>query len=407
MKTPNTITIDRLAELLSEQTGSPVDVCLRFIKEYFDVITDGIAAGSPVTAKNLGSFAASSHDVTFTPDNSFADIVNAPFAAFPPIPLLDDENPELPSDAEATEQPSTATVIPAEEQEDAAIDMEAEDVVPEQPSIIIDNTPNTETEISDTEISEAEDEETAPIQIEEVDDEAQSASSEEVASAITDDSTDEPDNEKNDESADYPVPYAEKRIQARKRPSRCKMYVMMGIMLIVGLFLGLSLGYLWYHKINAFFSAPIGSVEDNIAIAVVDTIETPVNTKPAIEIVSQQDSITTDTATVAVATAPEAEPAKKIEQTVKAADNTRQPRYDSVDKRTYLATLARRYYGCGDYWVYIYEANKTTQKLRHPDRIAPGTKLRIPYKDELPLTGNDSADIRAARRLGTSIYARF
>ena len=81
----------------------------------------------------------------------------------------------------------------------------------------------------------------------------------------------------------------------------------------------------------------------------------------------------------------------------------REPRYDKVTSRVYLATLGRKYYGRGEYWVYIYEAND----LKHPDRIRPGTKLRIPYPDELPFTGDSSADLKAAKKKAREIYARY
>lgn len=41
-----------------------------------------------------------------------------------------------------------------------------------------------------------------------------------------------------------------------------------------------------------------------------------------------------------------------------------------------LSTYAKKYYGSGDFWVYIYEANKST--ISHPDRVQEGAKIKIP-----------------------------
>jgi len=67
--------------------------------------------------------------------------------------------------------------------------------------------------------------------------------------------------------------------------------------------------------------------------------------------------------------------------------------------------MAGRHYGEKECWVYIYDANAS--KLRHPDRIKPGTKILIPDYSTLPLTGDHKADVLAAKRHGSDIYARF
>ena len=41
-----------------------------------------------------------------------------------------------------------------------------------------------------------------------------------------------------------------------------------------------------------------------------------------------------------------------------------------------LSQVARRYYGHGDLWVFIYEANMNT--LDDPDNVPAGTRLVIP-----------------------------
>lgn len=66
-----------------------------------------------------------------------------------------------------------------------------------------------------------------------------------------------------------------------------------------------------------------------------------------------------------------------------------------------LTRLAKRYYGEGVFWVYIYEANKS--KIKNPDRIPEGLQLQIPV---LPKDLIDTANptcIEYARKLERNI----
>lgn len=400
MKPPVTLTLEQLAQLLGAKTNTTPEQCASFIKEYFDTISQGITDDGTATVRNFGTFTALPNNVSFSADNAFSQIINAPFAALPAIPLLDDEEIDI-RDNDDNDSSDTSN--------DSEYNPE---VVPEQPTVVTEEQTE-EAHAEQTEQTTVVQETTVII--------PQKSIENKPATVIPDTVSDEPDSSEEETPVDEPtepiyheitsthtslddIPapsFAEKRIHARKRPSRCSFYVWTSVLFVVGLILGTCLGYLWYHKINAFFSAPMGSVDSEEKVIVVEQIKT-VAPQPT-------DTITTttqvpDTATLAVATDTIIQQAKPIEQ---AKPEPRKPRYDTVDKRTYLATLARRYYGCGDYWVYIYQANKDKKNLKHPDRIAPGTQLMIPYKDELPLTGNDSADLLAARRIGSAIYARF
>lgn len=54
----------------------------------------------------------------------------------------------------------------------------------------------------------------------------------------------------------------------------------------------------------------------------------------------------------------------------------REARWHVVRQGEELWRIARRYYGKTDAWPRIYRANRTV--LRDPDRLLPGTRLRIP-----------------------------
>lgn len=79
--------------------------------------------------------------------------------------------------------------------------------------------------------------------------------------------------------------------------------------------------------------------------------------------------------------------------------------YDTVSKTRYLRTMAKEYYGNAELWPYIYEENR--HKLGDPDRIRPGSSVKIPKLDKYGVNPNNPADIEKAKRLGREIYSRY
>jgi nucleoid-associated protein YgaU len=151
------------------------------------------------------------------------------------------------------------------------------------------------------------------------------------------------------------------------------------IFFVLGLLLGLAAGYFGYRQINHYIAgAPIpieASYEDD-------------------------DADDLDTDTIASATAATASDDAVV---AKAEPEQKEPRYDTITSTCFLTTLARKYYGQMDYWVYIYDANN----LGNPNLIGPGTKVRIPYPEELNLTGNTETDLKAAKQRASVIYAKY
>lgn len=79
---------------------------------------------------------------------------------------------------------------------------------------------------------------------------------------------------------------------------------------------------------------------------------------------------------------------------------------DTITSRKFLTTLAKKHFGKKNYWVFIYEENKS--KLRHPDRISPGTVVVIPPLEKYVKPGSSEDSIkRATSRLTGEIYRRY
>lgn len=69
----------------------------------------------------------------------------------------------------------------------------------------------------------------------------------------------------------------------------------------------------------------------------------------------------------------------------------------------YLARYAHRYLGRSEYWIYIYLANK--EQIKDPDNIPLGTEIKIPTPQSVGITGNQEADLAAAKRLIHDYYS--
>ena len=95
---------------------------------------------------------------------------------------------------------------------------------------------------------------------------------------------------------------------------------------------------------------------------------------------------------------------KSLEKEEPATEPSDAPVYDKITKTRYLTTMAKDHYGSYHFWPYIYQANPG---LGDPDRIRPGTKIKIPSLASIGANPKNPADVKAAKALGTKIYSRY
>lgn len=105
------------------------------------------------------------------------------------------------------------------------------------------------------------------------------------------------------------------------------------------------------------------------------------------------DSVMTDTVAQPTPPAPPRTEASDIREV-----------YDTISNTRFLTTMAKKHYGNYHLWAFIYDANPG---LGHPDRIRPGTQIRIPTASSLGIDASDPACIDKAKKRGAAIYARY
>ncbi len=80
---------------------------------------------------------------------------------------------------------------------------------------------------------------------------------------------------------------------------------------------------------------------------------------------------------------------------------------DTVRQGYYFTTMARRHYGDKAFWVYIYEANAAEKGFSHPERVVPGTVVRIPAPEDYGIDPDNPESVEAAKRKAYEIYSRY
>ncbi len=80
-----TLTINTFAARLALMTGMDNEACVEFVKNAFNVISEGLKESSRVKIKGFGEFAVSDRGVDFIADEAVAQRVNDPFSFFEPV----------------------------------------------------------------------------------------------------------------------------------------------------------------------------------------------------------------------------------------------------------------------------------------------------------------------------------
>lgn len=70
---------------------------------------------------------------------------------------------------------------------------------------------------------------------------------------------------------------------------------------------------------------------------------------------------------------------------------------EEITEGTRLTNIAQHYYGKKEFWVYIYEANR--DNIVHPDRITPGTIVKIPKVDSRLIDKKNPRCLQKAKEL--------
>ncbi len=335
------LTLQDLIDLLVKRHDMERADADAFVKLFFSLIEEGLAADRYVKIKGLGTFKLIDTRITFSPDSAMKDLVNKPFSHFETVVLNDkthfDDMPEneLPiSDVETDESVKDASDSTSENDSDeATLSEEVESVLEE---------------VSDQSV-----EEENPV----------SAKAKEEQSFVQSES---------------------ESVERRSASSTSIPWCMVASILLVGVIAG---GFMVWSMFRTASTVKMSSVEPKEPIAVIehDSVASDTLTVDS-AMVSKEEAVANerrqDSAKV-VAINPEREEEPKgglslsdaVTYAIVGTRATHQLQYGET-----LVKLARKYYGNKKLWPYIARYNK--EALADVDNIPVGTTIRIPELSE-------------------------
>lgn len=401
----NKITFPELIAQLSEQTGHSKKVCELFLKEFFSEISQSLVSGEVVKIKGLGTFKLSDIEsrksvnvndgseieipehkrISFIADKSLAEIINEPFEAFETVELSDEVTEEVLLSAEKytideEELTKTEFISPSPIEKSVKVDFSesetpfefVDDNVDETSSYNLEDTDYTDDNKTDSSI------ENIPNQ-------------EYTADENTDFNKDDALEFTNDATDD----------KAESLTINCRKTIKFGYGFVTGILtcivVMLLFGVILYNN-NAEFK---NLITKRVETPKVDQINQKASMVKKDDVKSKftdslmnQDTVKikpVEKASIANAEIPETKPSDSYV-------------IDKITKTRYLTTMAKEHYGSYHFWPYIYEANKG---LGDPDRIRPGTDIKIPALSSLGINPKNAEDIKKAKLKGVKIYARY
>lgn len=334
------LTLQDLIDLLVKRHDMERADADAFVKLFFSLIEEGLAADRYVKIKGLGTFKLIDTRITFSPDSAMKDLVNKPFSHFETVVLNDkthfDDMPENESpisDVETDESVKDASDSTSENDSDeATLSEEVESVLEE---------------VSDQSV-----EEENPV----------SAKAKEEQSFVQSES---------------------ESVERRSASSTSIPWCMVASILLVGVIAGGFMVWSMFRTASTVKSSvepkePIAVIEhDSVASDTLTVDSAMVSKEEAVANEPRQDSAKV------VAINPEREEEPKgglslsdaVTYAIVGTRATHQLQYGET-----LVKLARKYYGNKKLWPYIALYNK--EALADVDNIPVGTTIRIPELSE-------------------------
>lgn len=410
------ITMIKLSQLLSADTGMTQRQCEEFLRTMFQQIAANIERGEAVKIKGFGSFkltkvdSRKSVDVTtgneneipahrkivFVPAKELASAVNAPFEMFETVVLDENVLEEELMQAEASGNEVLAESI----EEQIMLEEKKEDELRDEyeKSNIESEKPKQEEKIERPSKTDAEIAVGTPVVAKQDD----SPETEVVDKKEQPDKSNTEDRniDKVDKDEDKSEESSDESIESKKGSRRWWIYIAIALVCLIGG--GVALWFL-----NDDFSARtrhlLGLEQETQAKEdQMDSTALLISSEGSDieEAEDGVDGVVEDVPTEDMSKAEESDTRDVVP--TKASD---EPVYDTVSTTRYLSTIAKEHYGNFNLWPYIYKENEKI--LGHPNRIKPGTKVVVPDLAKYGVDPKNKADIEKAKKMGIEIYSRY
>ena len=406
------LTFPELAELLSAATNTSKRMSELALREMFALISSKLVDGESVKIDGLGVFKVTEVSprrsvnvntgetieipghgkISFVPDKRLAEAVNAPFASFESVVLDDDVTAEMLTAIDNAE-PAEPSAEPSEfselsefsEPSEPAAEPAAEPSEPSEPSELSEPSESSElsepsepatepaaepSELSEfsepSELSEPAAEEPAEPAAEPVEEEDAQGGAIHVSQSDDDYYYDDDDDE------------------SWWQRHRTLKGFLMGVVAGAALYAAADFAIKYYEDNRKVVSAETIEATDGEVVAA-DTLPSDTLSDKA----SPKDSLKPTASTPL-----ESAKSTAVKQVT-----------DTVTGSYFLTRMARRHYGNGHFWVYIYEENKG--KISNPNNVRPGTVVVIPDAKKYGIDKDNPQSVEAAKRKEGEIQRKF
>ena len=395
------LTFPELAELLSAATNTSKRMSELAVREMFAVISGKLLDGESVKIDGLGVFKVTEVNsrrsvnvntgeaieipghskITFVADKRLAEAVNAPFASFESVVLDDDVTADMltaidnAEPAEPAAEPSefSEPVEPSEFSEPSELSELSEPSEsselsePSEPATEPAAEPSELSEFSEpSELSEPAAEEPAEPAAEPVEEEDAQGGAIHVSQSDDDYYYDEDDDD------------------SWWQRHRTLKGFLMGVVAGAALYAAADFAIKYYEDNRKVVSAETIEATDGEVVAA-DTLPSDTLSDKA----SPKDSLKPTASTPL-----ESAKSTAVKQVT-----------DTVTGSYFLTRMARRHYGNGHFWVYIYEENKG--KISNPNNVRPGTVVVIPDAKKYGIDKDNPQSVEAAKRKEGEIQRKF
>ncbi len=367
----------QVAENIASLTGCSKATADMFLKTAFALLADLIQDGVKVKIKGIGTFVKTDNadePIMYIPDKSLSDTVNLPFSSFEAVELDDMVTDDL-FEAEIAQINEGNDDVDVGVHVESRCSVQKTIVDDEKIDVVKTETENPIFENTHNDTAPAIDDTTAFV--DEIIDECGQSEAQNVAH---NDSDEEMAVSLPEENADY---IEDKNTHGIRLP----IFI---ISIIISMAIGFCAGYmvkvimennaLKEHIVKQ--QAQIDSMLTNVAV-----------TDSLVAQAGNNDTISNNLPDTS-----------KINEPTIDRENSN-VKFDKIKTNRFLTTMAREYYGNMNFWVYIYEENKTM--LGHPNKIKPGTIVKIPPAEKYDINANDPLSVQKAEAKAVEIYSRY
>ncbi len=431
------IPFHELSARIATTTGISEESAEQFVKNFFDLIFESLIKGESVKVKGLGAFNLidinGEKSIEFLADKDITDVINAPFAMFEPVKLNASVSEEMLTQAYSnTEDEEPHVSIQDESVSDFPSASDVEETIDGQSATNVSST--TPVPVTpENPVAEQNGKEEQPITVPEQETKAEKSYEQAVHISEPQIPSNEPEGIKHPESeptakTEIPTPESSTRqictptlpVKPVVIPSTPKQiqplededeeYVGQAKQpsgngnfwtgMLVGIIIGLALGACGvYLAIDYFFPTvqrPIAEQQvgqDEIASLMTELLPDSITTQPTVE----NEAIPDETSQV--------ETPKATEEPKEATSATNVTVTDTIRRGYLIPDMAKKFFGSKDYWVYIYEENKS--KIGNPNNTQPGQVLVIPAAEKYGIVPDNAASLQKARVKATEILRKY